>query len=266
MQFLIIILINIILWALFYVIITLKLEKSASEFREKKLRKEMDDIIREFNSAAERNISLLENRIKTLKRLLERSGDIKSVDFILDENGFTEHNVCDDNSITNNNSGGDQNTIAERIDKNKRVPFYVLVFEGIKKGLIFIEERISDFSFTLKSGNFSGKKNRLDETEKQISDGIKFQKPVEDSFPIVKDMGFINCRELPDADVVLPKKELIEQDFDEEVLEKLFQTTNDRYSLVAELYKKGYPLESLSRYSGIPAGEIRLVLNLEGSI
>ena len=41
----------------------------------------MDAIINEFNSTAERNISLLENKIATLKKLLDISGDLKSVDF-----------------------------------------------------------------------------------------------------------------------------------------------------------------------------------------
>ena len=77
MQLLLLLLFNLFMGAVMYLVISLKLERSATEFRERKLRKEMDEIIREFNATAERNISILENRIKTMRRLLEKSGDIK---------------------------------------------------------------------------------------------------------------------------------------------------------------------------------------------
>ncbi|MFC1671138.1 hypothetical protein ACFL20_12175, partial [Spirochaetota bacterium] len=63
MQFFIIIVINLIMGALFYLVISLKLEKSSTHFREDKLRKEMDDIINEFNLVTERNVSILESKI-----------------------------------------------------------------------------------------------------------------------------------------------------------------------------------------------------------
>ena len=65
MEFLLLLLTNVFIGAFLYLVISLKLEKKSSEFREKKFRKEMDDIMREFNSAADRNISLLENKIDT---------------------------------------------------------------------------------------------------------------------------------------------------------------------------------------------------------
>lgn len=77
MQFAILLFINIILWTLFYFVISLKLERSASEFREKKMRREMDQIIQDFNATAERNISILENRISIMKRLLRQTGAYK---------------------------------------------------------------------------------------------------------------------------------------------------------------------------------------------
>jgi hypothetical protein len=78
-------LVNILVGTVFYLIISLKLEKSASELHVKKIRREMDDMIREFNLTAERNISLLENRIDIMKRLLEKNGipvefDVRSED------------------------------------------------------------------------------------------------------------------------------------------------------------------------------------------
>ncbi len=84
MQFFFLLLFNIFLGAVLYLVISLKLERSATEFRERRLRKEMDDIIKEFNMTAERNISILENRIGTLKKLLEKTGDIKSLDITIE--------------------------------------------------------------------------------------------------------------------------------------------------------------------------------------
>lgn len=42
----------------------------------------------------------------------------------------------------------------------------------------------------------------------------------------------------------------------------LFRDAGDKYALVGDLYGKGYSIELISRCSGIPQGEIRLVLNL----
>src|SRR3990172_3760660 len=87
MQFFFLLLFNIFMGAVMYLIISLKLERSATEFRERKLRKEMENVIHEFNAAAERNISILENKIKILRRLLEKSGDMKLFDVTIDEQG-----------------------------------------------------------------------------------------------------------------------------------------------------------------------------------
>ncbi len=58
MQFFVLIIINVIMGAVFYLILSLKLEKSSSNFREDKLRKEMDEIIYEFNIRSDMCIEL----------------------------------------------------------------------------------------------------------------------------------------------------------------------------------------------------------------
>jgi lambda repressor-like predicted transcriptional regulator len=47
-----------------------------------------------------------------------------------------------------------------------------------------------------------------------------------------------------------------------EDLALLFSNTPDKYTLIADLHGKGYSIEDLSRYSGLPSGEVRLVISL----
>ncbi|MDR3238064.1 MAG: hypothetical protein LBT84_06140, partial [Spirochaetia bacterium] len=85
MYLFVIILVNVFMGALLYLVISIKLERSASDFRQQRLRKEMDEMLKEFNAAAERNISLLENRIQTARKLLEQSGALKGLDILADD-------------------------------------------------------------------------------------------------------------------------------------------------------------------------------------
>ncbi|MBP7603936.1 MAG: hypothetical protein KBA15_08420, partial [Spirochaetes bacterium] len=50
--------------------------------------------------------------------------------------------------------------------------------------------------------------------------------------------------------------------FNETDIAGLFDESDDKYALISDLHRKGCPVELISRCSGIPAGEIRLVLNL----
>ena len=77
---------NIFTGAVIFLILSLKIEKTSSTFQEKKLRREMGEIITEFNSTAERNITLLENRISIMKKILNENGSLKGIDFtVLDD-------------------------------------------------------------------------------------------------------------------------------------------------------------------------------------
>jgi hypothetical protein len=43
---------------------------------------------------------------------------------------------------------------------------------------------------------------------------------------------------------------------------ELFLTAENKYTLIAELHGRGYSVEDLASYSGLPAGEVRLVISL----
>jgi hypothetical protein len=49
---------------------------------------------------------------------------------------------------------------------------------------------------------------------------------------------------------------------DDAELSLLFEGADDKYQLVDELYRRGLSMDTLARCSGIPLGEIKLVLNL----
>jgi hypothetical protein len=85
MQFFFLLLFNVFLGAVLYLVISLKLERTATEYRSRKLRKEMDEMLSEFNAAAERNITLLEKKIQVMRLLLEKTGDLATLDMIADE-------------------------------------------------------------------------------------------------------------------------------------------------------------------------------------
>jgi HAMP domain-containing protein len=73
-------LVNILIGTIFYLIISLRLEKNTSQLQVKRMRREMDEMIHEFNITAERNITLLERKIEIFKRLLEKNGIDDSFD------------------------------------------------------------------------------------------------------------------------------------------------------------------------------------------
>ena len=76
MEFFLLFIFNIFTGAVIYLILSLKIERTSATFQEQKLKKEMGEIITEFNSTAERNITLLESRINIMKRLLSEKGDL----------------------------------------------------------------------------------------------------------------------------------------------------------------------------------------------
>ena len=85
MEFFLLFIFNIFTGAVIYLILSLKIERTSSSYQEQKLKKEMGEIITEFNSTAERNITLLENRINLMKRLLNEKGDFRGIDLVIDD-------------------------------------------------------------------------------------------------------------------------------------------------------------------------------------
>ncbi|MDA3901762.1 MAG: hypothetical protein PF637_14720 [Spirochaetes bacterium] len=80
LNFFMILLTNIFTGVILYLVLTLKLEKSSTNYHIQKYKREIEEMMREFNQSAERNITLLENRIKMCKKLLKISGSIESID------------------------------------------------------------------------------------------------------------------------------------------------------------------------------------------
>jgi hypothetical protein len=80
LNFFIILLTNIFTGVIIYLVLTIRLEKKSSSYEQEKLKREFDEVIRDFNSSAERNISILENRIAIMKKLLNISGKLPSID------------------------------------------------------------------------------------------------------------------------------------------------------------------------------------------
>ncbi|MCP4133268.1 MAG: DUF2802 domain-containing protein [bacterium] len=283
MQLFILIIINVFMGALLYLVISLKLEKSASEFREKKLRKEMDDIIKEFNVTADRNISLLENRITIMKRLLERSGDIQKLDVRVGEDDFsgTGESIKESPAVKQENA-------------SSSVPGSVPLNTDTKKGLLyFLEKGINSFSQIVNEikekiasrelrhagdtgtpGVSRAEKGSADRVPGNGKDGKERKRIdilVEDGFEndlIRKDLAAEYSEEVSQKDVSqkdVLEKEVSQKEVSKEEMERMFAAAADKYSLIAELYRQGQSIDALSRYSGIPAGEVRLVLNLNNS-
>ncbi len=265
----ILIIVNIFMGALLYLIISLKLEKSASEFREKKLRKEMDEIIKEFNATADRNISLLENRITALRRLLERTDSLKGLDLTL---SGEEPAGGSDPHIRQDTPGPGTGITGETVDEQPEVsPDFTFKPETgakSKKSLLIFTKKVmksigrktEEISERI-SGAISGDNNR-----ENIDFTVDDEKPPEhrvvssDEYRIEKDLRDIAQPEEP-VDGVLQE----EPPADELTIDEILSSSEDKYSVISRLYEIGYPAEDIARHSGIPVGEVKLVLNLHNA-
>ena len=222
-------LVNILVGTVFYLIISLKLEKSASELHVKKIRREMDDMIREFNLTAERNISLLENRIDIMKRLLEKNGIPVEFEIRSEE----RH---------------DYQTVSERVSSNQPViPKTVdLPSEEKKSFLGKIGGQLRDAigeARTIREDNSAGNTAVKRKSEKKAGAVGKSVVSLQD-------------------DKSARNSSIIRSD---DILRKKFAAAPDRakkYELIHELFDEGFTAEEISRLSGVPSGEISLIATL----
>ena len=253
MQFLFLLLLNICMWALFYLIISLKLEKSASHFREQKLHNEMDEIIKEFNAVAERNISMLDTRIQAMKRLMELGGDIRTVDMVLDDDA----NVSSGKAVS---ADVVPDQVREEVVKTQGYEYpglRTMLVDFFKKGLLLTVERLNILIYGSKQAG-----------DTKSTAGMTCAENISDKPPIPCEVTMpVNAsREM----IIEPEiEQTVGMDGDrwedlpgEKELKRMFDESEDKYSLVGDLYRKGYSIETLSRHSGLPTGEIKLVLNL----
>ncbi|PKL35513.1 MAG: hypothetical protein CVV44_22190 [Spirochaetae bacterium HGW-Spirochaetae-1] len=291
MQLFILIVINIFMGALLYLVISLKLEKSASEFREKKLRKEMDDIIKEFNAAAERNISILENRISLMKRVMERSGDMNSLDITIgnDSDGDRENEEASFSYPGNKNSlktlDNKQEEPSSLLQK-KEMPQSAYGAIDLKKSLLKLFRNVIDMIYDkknklldrfVKGSDNDGKSDRTLHRRKATGvadrDINHSDTLIEKDFTTMQEslsrkgklIDTVDVGGTPDAIMACDGEEADAELNEEEVL-RLFSETKDRYGLIDELFDKGYSMEKISLLSGMPVGEIKLVLNLRKTL
>lgn len=250
---------NIFTGAVIFLILSLKIEKTSSTFQEKKLRREMGEIITEFNSTAERNITLLENRISILKKILNENGSFKGIDFT----------VLDDKMKDNINKTDTKESIktipAERsIEKQKKKNAdddTVKLLNDEHNVMGTFMDKIQSFSTNDENSNVKEK------AKKTYVSGIKKEtvKTPEPFSIIEKNVNDINLRKSSidfsaDEEIILTydKQETVET-ID---IEELFHNSDDKYSLIARLFNEGHTVEDISKYSGLPAGEIKLVISL----
>lgn len=263
MNLAIVILINIGLGVIFYLIISLKLEKSASEFREKKLHEEMNKVIKEFNITAERNISLLENRIKILQNLLKQQEHIPSLDITVDDEkqeinkGFSpdyNHSIKDD---------GQNNILDNDFDYN--IP---VVPEPVRSrvSLVYrIKELISDILSL-----FSTSKNQS-AVQNQLSPLNSKERLFQQSFktPVFNERLEYNIEKEFDDNmhtVAQHEEESSEKSNDDlDDISSMIRDDMDIHEVINQLHARGLQVHEIARYVGKPEGEIKLVLNLNSS-
>ncbi len=258
MQLFVLIMVNIAMFAIFYLFISLKLERKATEFRERKMRRIMEEMINEFNETAERNISILENRISTLRRLLKISGEVSSLDV----------RIADDAAPKLPEKKIDQREIQSKIfsdtardrmmESSSEKPstgelLRVLIHDGV--------DAIAKTFRHLRSRTQQVSSHTEDEQQEKNSKYAQDHARHHRSNDTPKTDGIVS------NDSIIPKASENEKRagadlaVDEDIIE-LFRGAKDKYALVSDLYARGYSVESISRCSGIPQGEIRLVLNL----
>lgn len=282
MQLVILIMVNIFIAAIFYLIISLKLERSATEFRSKRLRKEMEDLINEFNHTAERNLALLEYKINVLRELLKHADALPSIDLRIDEDPLETMNgpkaekkirrkkepqsFSDlpgmQNGVSNeqiellsrktedvHDNAHYKNMIYLSTDKNNNAEQKTQYSPTVKEQLAAI------FGIAYKRGKDYLHNWHMRRQKKTVKD---FQRSEND---IHADYHENVTKELsPEPDIPLLRKNI--QSIDENTLAKMYEDAENKYVLIAQLYSQGYSPAVLSKISGIPIGEISLIVNL----
>ena len=259
MQFFFLLLFNLFLGAVLYLVISLKLERSATEFRTRRLRKEMDEMIGEFNATAERNISLLERRIRILRLLLDKAGDIRTLDMIAAEEEIDAGAEKVAEPLPRQAAGAPS---APRREQHAAFAVPEPAMENnagalIKKGLLLFVEKITHKHQTGRTGAIAGEEDAIGYVPAASSG--EYPGPGADRRRLIeKDLsGVVPAEAAADtgSGPRLTEEEIIE----------IVTSSPDRYSMVSVLSERGCAIEEISRYSGIPIGEVRLVLNLNGS-
>lgn len=255
MEFFLLFILNIFTGAVIYLILSLKIERTSSTFQEQKLKKEMGEIITEFNATAERNITLLENRINLLKRLLNEKGDFRGIDFVLDDDKIKQGKTPDvgNKSIDNVSASVSVGTVTGRKKSESQN-------QGGKNDgslLVGVIDKISNISRDGKSSVQSDRKNAAD-----VEEGKKISKKETARFDFIVDSEIDFSGTAADDKPDYPDMKVMQKEKEDEDIASLFSNASDKYSLINDLHGKGYSVDDISRYSGLPSGEVRLVISL----
>lgn len=253
MEILLLFILNIFTGALIYLLLSLKIERNSSTFQEQKLRKEMGEIITEFNSTAERNITLLEARISVLKRLMGENGSLKSMDITMDHKPEIEkviHDLVPQAGRMQKPASENGGSTGDRIITKNAADIAEISFNGASA-----DNRSAEKQSVLPSADKKNSKNSY------VHSGVFRDDPGSGANSPAsrgRQVDFISNEDfavIPDE----PGPEEVENPAD------LFLTAENKYALIAELHGRGYSVEDLAVYSGLPAGEVRLVISLNKS-
>lgn len=259
MEILLLFILNVFTGALIYLLLSLKIERNSSTFQEQKLKKEMGEIITEFNSTAERNITLLESRISALKRLMGETGTLKSMDITMDHKPEIEK------------------IIHEKIPAAERIKKTLSGASGSAPDRIITKNAadIAEISFT---GFTSDRKSAPDQNDNSTGEKEAVKSPVKkQNLKNLYNREGNFARDMHESpapsgtrggqfDYISDENiDIVQEDQSAEVSEnpaELFLSAENKYTLIAELHGRGYSVEDLAAYSGLPAGEVRLVISL----
>ncbi len=246
---------NIFTGAVIFLILSLKIEKTSSTFQEKKLRREMGEIITEFNATAERNITLLESRISVLKKLLNENGSLKGIDFTVLDDKMKNNTIKSPNIDIK-----EESIIEKRIDKENKNDKIDAKFNNSG------EQHNIIGNFMDKIQSFNRSENNSIIKEKKKTSAYENKKEIEmphESFSIKEKE--VNNAYLKSTHIDFSADEEITLSYEDQEpvdIEEMFNTTDDKYLLIAQLFNEGHSVEELSKHSGLPAGEIKLVISL----
>lgn len=231
-------LVNILIGTIFYLIITLRIEKNASQLQVKRMRREMDEMIHEFNITAERNITLLERKIEAFKRLLEQHGIDDSID--------TAESVP-------------ANKDKIHAQEKQKPSFEAKLNAALKNN--------DDPGFLKKMGSrlmhaiqdvpqvkeLPGKKIIPDDTALENPAAAAEAAPERNARSPKKKNPYKNDIEAPPGMVSADMKTAF----------ALAGNRQEAYDLVSYYYDRGVSIDELARVSGFPAGEISLVVSMQ---
>jgi hypothetical protein len=229
MEILFIVIFNVIAVVLIYIALHVKMDRQVKRLFERKMKSEMDSLITEFNSVADRNISLLEKRIKTLKYLMEESGNIKGIDVLIGEEKKEWR--------------PDPETVQAKQEEVKPVEG-----AGTPEGSIGLTSMVDAVVNQIRELFINRFPRRKGGARGSVIDMVS------QDYPIEKEIDGRGFSDKDDFDI--KKRNEINNDL------SILHGSSNLHGDIFSLYQKGYDISLLARETGLSEGEISLVINL----